>query len=88
IAFQTNQTETRDPEIWVINADGSNPQKLTGGWDSHFVLYYGGGKEPSWSPDGQKIIYARYSKEIRETPGNYKLWIMDADGRSKRQLTF
>jgi Tol biopolymer transport system component len=88
IAFQTNQTETRDPEIWVINADGSNPQKFTGGWDSHFVIYNGGGLEPSWSPDGQKIIYARYSKEIRETPGNGKLWMMDATGRNKQQLTF
>jgi Tol biopolymer transport system component len=78
IVFQTQQTTTQDPQIWVINADGSQPQQLT----------TAGGRHPSWSPDGQHIVYARYSLRYPNQPGNNKLWIMDADSGNKRQLTF
>ncbi len=78
VVFQTNNTETKDAQIWVVNVDGRKPRQLTSR----------GGLEPSWSPDGRKIVYVRFSYYRPEQPGNGKLWIMDADGKNKRQLTF
>lgn len=54
--------------LWVMNSDGSDLKHLTKD-----------GMDPSWPPDGKRIVY----KGLEKT-----LWIMDADGKSKRQLTF
>lgn len=37
-------------EIWIMNADGSNPEKLTSGNIDN---------SPAWSPDGQYIAFCR-----------------------------
>ena len=70
IAFVS--TETGNDELYVMNVDGTNPQRLTFNsweWDKH----------PTWSPDGSKIIF--YSN--RET-GRRQLWVMNADGTGQR----
>ena len=48
IAFPSNRTG--DYEIFVMNGDGSSPQRLTenDGLDVH----------PSWSPDGKRLVFA------------------------------
>jgi Tol biopolymer transport system component len=63
-----------DGEIYVMNADGSNPRRLTHWrqWDGY----------PTWSPDGTRIAYYSYL-------GN-KDWVIkviDVDGGEPRQLT-
>jgi TolB protein len=60
------------PQIWTINADGSDLKQLT---DTQ-------GYSCDWSPDGNYIVYTDSRGE------NGRLWIMDADGNNKRQLTF
>lgn len=38
-----------------------------------------------WSPDGTRIAYVSTTRDLRER--HTDLWVMDADGRSRRQLT-
>ena len=61
-------------QVWVMNADGSNPHALTSGVDPKDQV-------PDWSPDGSRIVYA--SGQF----GSEGIWTMNADGSNQRQLT-
>lgn len=65
-------------EIFVVNADGSSPVNLTRTPDAN--EHY-----PQVSPDGTKICFSVDSGEGREAVRS--LWVMDCDGRNRRQLT-
>jgi Tol biopolymer transport system component len=43
---------TGGPQLWLANADGSDPRRLENGTFSDY---------PSWSPDGSRLIYSRYN---------------------------
>ncbi|HSN73001.1 MAG TPA: hypothetical protein VLT59_15900, partial [Steroidobacteraceae bacterium] len=66
-------------EIWVINADGSNPINLTADQTD------AGKDSPAWSPQlpggGYRIAYSLSQN------GTGHLWSMRDDGTDKRQLT-
>ncbi|MDH5186144.1 MAG: hypothetical protein OEZ20_04225 [candidate division WOR-3 bacterium] len=64
--------------IWVVNVNGSSPQKLT----------KKGGEWPSWSPDGKKIVYTRISHNDLTQEGSGDLYIINADGSGEKRLTF
>ena len=64
----------RSFDIWVANADGSNPVQLT--------TAPGLDRSPRWSPDGTKIAFAS------SRSGGSKMFVMNADGSNQRQLTF
>ncbi|MBV8858902.1 MAG: S8 family serine peptidase [Acidobacteria bacterium] len=70
IVFQS--TRDGQPEIYVMNADGSNQTRLTNN-----VAY---DLSPSWSPDGSKIIFT----SLREGPA--ALYSMNADGSNQAKL--
>jgi TolB protein len=86
-------TRNGDIDIYTMNADGTNVKQLT-----HELGYDGG---PFWSYDGKKIVYraehpqtpqeiADYRQLLAEgkiRPGNLEIWVMDADGGNKRQVT-
>ena len=77
IAFVSNRNNANKDhtQIWVIDADGKNPIRLTDG----LVDTY-----PDWSPDGTKIVYdAHLVPEGHDlAPGG--ITVMDADGTNKR----
>ncbi|MCW5978026.1 MAG: PD40 domain-containing protein [Bryobacteraceae bacterium] len=59
--------------VWVSNADGSNPVALTA------TSAYSG--SPNWSPDGRYIAY--HSNE----GGSWNIHVVDPSGENPRQLT-
>jgi Tol biopolymer transport system component len=88
-------TSTRDGDldIYTMDADGKNVKRLTN------ELGYDGG--PFFSNDGKQIVYRSYQPQTPEAiekykarlaenliePNNFEIWVMNADGSNKRQVT-
>ena len=73
IAFASTG-DWKNYEIYVMDADGKNQRRLTRNpaRDWH----------PSWSPDGERIIF------VSHRDGNYEIYVMNADGaRQVRRRT-
>ena len=62
-----------DPEIWVMETDGSNLVQLTNvpGLDQN----------PAWSPSASQIAFAS------ERSGDREIWTMDSDGNNQTNIT-
>jgi Tol biopolymer transport system component/serine/threonine protein kinase len=59
-------------EVWMCEADGSNPIQLTS---------FGGG-DPRWSPDGRQIVF-----ESRAASHYANIYVINAEGGTPRRLT-
>jgi Tol biopolymer transport system component len=82
-----------DLDIYTMDADGKNVRRLTN------ELGYDGG--PFWSYDGKQIVYranhpqtdqekADYAGLLKKNlirPTTLEIWVMNADGSNKRQVT-
>jgi Tol biopolymer transport system component len=82
-----------DLDLYVMDTSGKNVKRLTN------ELGYDGGA--FFSPDGKQIVYrayhpkteaeiARYKQRLSEDliePNNFEIWVMNADGTNKRQIT-
>ena len=69
-------------DVWIMNADGSDPVNLTQGRHAHCVRL-------AWSPDGTKIAYLAYSDDPDSPWADYSvadIWVMDADGGNPQQV--
>ena len=82
-----------DLDIYTMDANGKNVRRLTN------ELGYDGG--PFWSYDGKQIVYRAYHPATDEQKADYtsllkqnlirpttlEIWVMNADGSNKRQVT-
>ena len=82
-----------DLDIYTMDADGRNVKRLT-----NEVGYDGG---PFWSYDGKQIVYRAYHPATEKDKADYlallkqnlirptvlDIWVMNADGSDKRQVT-
>ncbi|HEY3167691.1 MAG TPA: hypothetical protein VGK57_10715, partial [Candidatus Binatia bacterium] len=82
-----------DLDIYTMNANGRNVRRLTN------ELGYDGG--PFWSYDGKQIVYRAYHPQSDKEKADYvsllkqnlirptvlDIWVMNADGSNKRQVT-
>ena len=64
-------------EIYVMDADGGNPQNLTN--------HPSDDRSPSWSPDGQRIVFQ--SDRDNDRGHNIEIYMMDADGSNQINIT-
>src|SRR5690606_30395331 len=62
-----------NPEIFIINPDGSNVTQLTNSLASD--------RYPVWSPDGTRIAF------MSDRDGNDEIYVMNADGSNVIRLT-
>ena len=86
-------TRNGDLDVYTMNADGTDVRQLT-----HELGYDGGA---FFSDDGKKIVYRSEQPKTPDQiadykdllsrglirPGNLEIWVMDADGKNKRQVT-
>lgn len=82
-----------DLDIYTMDASGKNVKRLTND------LGYDGG--PFWSYDGKQIVYRAYHPQTEKEKADYTsllkqnlirptvldIWVMNADGSNKRQVT-
>lgn len=62
-----------DPEIYVMNPDGSGKTRLTHDQDRN--------QDPSWSPDGTKIVFTT------SVGGDNRIEVMNVDGSGREVVT-
>lgn len=71
-------SDGRPPQIWVMDADGGNKQRLT--------EYEDGAESPTWSHDGRRIAFTR-GRWADDYYNAAEIYAMDADGDNKTQVT-
>jgi TolB protein len=82
-----------DIDIYTMNLDGSDVKRLTdrpgydGGaffsWDGKRIVW----RAPAADDDVTKTDYAELLKEGLVKPSRLEIWVMDADGSNKKQVT-
>lgn len=66
--------------IWVVNADGSNPRPLLE------IDEATSNSRPAWSPDGHKVAFSS-TRPLDGNVGNANIWVVNADGSGAHPLT-
>lgn len=80
ILFIREDKESKQRQLWVMSMDGTGETQLTNNTDFEV-------KDARWSPDGQRIVYTSNEGLDSRKRHNYDIWMMNADGTNKTQLT-
>ncbi|HEY7338955.1 MAG TPA: hypothetical protein VH639_28960 [Bryobacteraceae bacterium] len=73
IAFKSNRSGAE--ELWISDADGSNPLKLTS-FNGPHVIY------PRWSRDSQRLVFSA----LTGPGGNFESYVIGAEGGAPRRI--
>jgi TolB protein len=76
IVFSATASDRPSPELWLMNADGSDAKPLA--LDGIIGLV------PSWSPDGLQVAYASLN-EVRPDD-MFDIWVVGIDNAERRDL--
>jgi Tol biopolymer transport system component len=76
IAFGTTRDGNFD--IYLMNADGSNPTRLTGDYGRNDAF-------PVFAPDGKRILFTSWNEGL--DPASADVYMMNADGTERTRLT-
>ena len=79
IAFASSRDGYTD--IFVMNADGSDQRRLTWEPGDQYRFDHQYNLHPEWTPDSRQIVFTSTGT------GGQHVWVMNADGGAKRQLT-
>ena len=82
VVFQSR--EGSHYEIFTMKLDGSNMQALTQPATT-LVDEIPSNVSPTWSPDGESILFLS-NRTDDGSAGEWRLWVMDADGSNQRPL--
>jgi len=80
VLFCAEDRKTGKQKIWMMNEDGTGETQLTADTESSEL-------DPAWSPDGSQIVYASDIGKDSNGKRNFDIWMMNADGSAKTQLT-
>lgn len=76
IAFASARTGL--PQVFLMNVDGTDIQQITTNAD--------GACQPSWAPDGQRLVFTSPCRVNQVTYPGSGLWIINLDGSSMEPL--
>ena len=79
IAFAGFDRDIGRFDMFMMNPDGTGMERLT--------IRAGDNEHPSWSPNGQLIVFESNRTPGRDVKGVWQLWVMNRDGSGQRQLT-
>ncbi len=77
IAFASSRAGL--PQIFLMEADGSNPRQLTAMPD--------GACQPAWSPDGTRLVFISPCPDRRDMYEDANLYVLDIETRTVTELT-
>ena len=73
---------TSHEKVWVMNADGSEKEKIS---DDHRFAF---DESPTWSPDGTQIAFSSWQRTFEEEGRtDPDIYVMNADGSNIARIT-
>ena len=84
ISYKIHSRDREGNQLWIVDADGTNPRKVS---DDHARLnrrslgFFGPDFSLGWSPNGDYLAFRE------QFESEYELWVVDADGTNRRQLS-
>jgi Tol biopolymer transport system component len=81
-----------DPDVYVMDANGSNPVQLTRDQSLVLISLYALTNRlvdlwPSWSPDGDRVAFASSRHSWHSTILDFNIYTISADGSDLRKVT-